>query len=299
VAAGAASSPPVVTTRASTNDDVAHVSSPAPPPDAVPTAVVVDEHARTRRVDTRPAHKDTVDDGWGPPGTTIPPPFLGAVTPADEATSGRIPVADSDDGDSAPFLVVAPAPPPASAFPVAAAATGPTRPRALSQLPEAAELARQLEEASIRLVEVLRRLDQTETRDRVLALLLEFVTASHHRGAFLAAKGGRLTAFSQVPPAQGPQAELGLDVPSTFQDVVGTRLPYRGPIADAPSRELVKAMFGSTTDEMLAVPVAVRERVVGVVYADGRHRHAFDEHVTVAARAAGLALERILKAKKS
>jgi hypothetical protein len=50
---------------------------------------------------------------------------------------------------------------------------------------------------------------------------------------------------------------------------------------------------------MLAVPVAVRDRVVGVIYADGRYRHSYDEHVTVGGRAAGLALERILKDKRA
>ena len=90
-----------------------------------------------------------------------------------------------------------------------------------------------------------------------------------------------------------------LSAPSVFQDVVGTRLPYRGPISDPVTRELVRSLFGSPTDEMMAVPLAVRERVVGVIYADGRQRLASDEHVTVAARAAGMALERLLKAKKS
>ncbi|MBZ0235212.1 MAG: hypothetical protein K8M05_22985, partial [Deltaproteobacteria bacterium] len=164
---------------------------------------------------------------------------------------------------------------------------------------EAAETARALEAAAIKLVETLRAFDQATSRDHVIAMLVDFVSQTHHRVAFLAAKAGELTAFMQNPPPAGPQAHVSLSAPSVFQDVVGTRLPYRGPISDPVSRELVRVLFGSTTDEMMAVPLAVRERVVGVIYADGRQRLASDEHVTVASRAAGMALERLLKAKKS
>ncbi|MEZ4402252.1 MAG: hypothetical protein R3B06_19665 [Kofleriaceae bacterium] len=264
-----------------------------PPPigdDAVPEAVT-DEEAATRRVEFTPP-TPSVDAGWdadtvetfGPPGTTIPPPYLGAVEGIADPPSGQIPLATGDPG-SAPLTITAqPA----------------RRPQSLAPPPDPEVLARQLEEASLALVDLLRGLDGATTRDHVVAMLIDFVAATHHRVAFLAAKNRELTAFMQIPepPPGAGQASLDLSAPSTFQDVIGTRLPYRGPFSDAASRELVRAMFGSATDDMLAVPVAVRDRVVGIVYADGRYRHSYDEHVTVGGRAAGLALERILKGKR-
>lgn len=268
--------------------------------EAVPSAVT-DEEAATRRVEVEPRPRPPrVDDGWevdtaeafGPPGTTIPPPYLGLATPVEDVPSGQIPLA-TGDVDSA-RLEIPPVTPPAAARPAA-------RVRTQAPPPDPAALARQLEEASQALVDLLRSFDHASTRDHVIAMLVDFVASSHHRVAFLAAKAGELTAFMQVPPplAGAEVAKLSLTDASTFQDVVGTRLPYRGPIADAASRALVKAMFGSPTDDILAVPVAVRDRVIGVVYADGRYRHSYDEHVTVAGRAAGLALERILKSKRA
>lgn len=259
--------------------------------DGIPRPVA-DEEAATRRVEIGP-RPSAVDDGWGggdtneqfgPPGTTIPPPFLGATAAIDDAPSGRIPIVDPAI-DSAPIAVT-------------------TRPaervRTLPPPPDPAVLAKQLEESSLALVELLRGLDHATTRDHVIAMMVDFVASSHHRVAFLVAKGGELAPFMQVPPpVPGDEpARLDLRQPSTFQDVIGTRLPYRGPLSDGPSRALVKAIFGSPTDDMLAVPVAVRDRVVGVIYADGRYRHSYDEHVTVGGRAAGLALERILKDKR-
>ncbi|MBK9031913.1 MAG: hypothetical protein IPL61_11405 [Myxococcales bacterium] len=318
-----------------------------PPPmgdelaEAVPQ-VVTDEEAATRRLEVEPRAPD-VDAGWdddtvqtfGPPGTTIPPPYLGAAELIEDAPSGQIPLTTAD-ADSAPIAAarpVAPAPahrlealrpvaprlealrpvvprptpqgeptpegePAPEVEPPRSAAAA--RRRSIAPPPDPAALARQLEEASLALVDLLRSFDAATTRDHVIAMLIDFVASSHHRVAFLAAKGRELSAFMQVPaPLPGAEmARLDLTTPSTFQDVVGTRLPYRGPIGDAASRGLVKAMFGSPTDDILAVPVAVRDRVVGVIYADGRYRHSYDEHVTVGGRAAGLALERILKGKR-
>lgn len=407
--------------------------------DAVPSEVMGDEQVITRPV--RPEERPSVDDGWGettdgfvygPPGTTIPPPFVGATEAIEDAPSGQIPistghglalkgpahepltmmptgptgpmspsamaafaavptlvvpthagpldVAFADDptittpapaaatgafGDMPTITGPAPAParrsvfeaepePVSAAEPVLVAASGsepvsdpvpvpmgeshtarghaapsagalpsegrvtaptaspvdetrahvaPPPPRQYARAttsPESAAMAKQLEEASLALVDLLRGLDQARTRDQVIALLLDFVATSHHRAAFLAVKASEMTAFMQSPaaPPGAAHAHLDLTQSSTFADVVGTRLPYRGPIGDEPSQGLVRAMFGSIADEMLAVPVAVRERVVGIVYADGRYRHSFDEHVTVGGRAAGIALERILKARR-
>ena len=68
--------------------------------DGVPRPIVDDDDDRaTRPVEaisdrarsrSQPAE---VDDGWGPPGTTIPPPFLGANQGIDETNpSVRIPI---------------------------------------------------------------------------------------------------------------------------------------------------------------------------------------------------------------
>jgi hypothetical protein len=95
-----------------------------------------------------------------------------------------------------------------------------------------------------------------------------------------------------------PFGTLRLDRPSTLQDVVGTRLPYRGPMHDDASRSFLISILGACPPEILLVPVAVRERVVGVLFGEHRHHHTFDDQLALAARAAGMALERILKARR-
>jgi hypothetical protein len=148
-------------------------------------------------------------------------------------------------------------------------------------------------------LELIHTLDHTTERDQVVAVMIAHLAETHHRAGFFAARGGELTLFAIAPRVPSmPRGSLRLDRPSTLQDVVGTRLPYRGPMHDDVSRQFLAATLGSCPPEILLVPVSVRERVVGVLFGDNRMKHTFDDQLALAARAAGMALERILKAKR-
>jgi hypothetical protein len=240
---------------------------------------------KTAAPDHRSIDYDPVDDGWGPPGTTIPPPLLGAIPGAEASTSAsQIPVSDVD---SAPLIVAPPAPPePARGTPTADVS--------------APSLVRALETATSRSIELIHALERSQSRDEVIALMSTHLAQTHRRAGFFSIKGGELALFSMVPKAEiQTGTTLRLDRPSTLQDVVGTRLPYRGPMHDDASRNFLTATLGACPNEILLVPVAVRERVVGVLFGEHRHLHTFDDQLALAARAAGMALERILKTKRT
>jgi hypothetical protein len=250
--------------------------------DAVPerTAGLTSEHLLHRRVD-----HDAIDDGWGPPGTTIPPPLLGAIPGSedDDESSAAIPMPNVD---SSP-LIVAP-----SSLPLAGDPSG----RAL---------ARALEDATARAIDVIRQLEHTRSRDEIVEVMVSYLAETHHRAGFFVTRhtvsgdAGELGVFAMMPsPIAMPSASLRLDRPSTLQDVVGTRLPYRGPMHDDASRAFLTSALGACPAEILLVPVAVRERVVGVLFGEHRQRHTFDDQLALAARAAGMALERILRSRR-
>ncbi len=252
----------------------------APPP--APTnhdPDVDDEVAAPPKPTPMKVDYDPLDDGWGPPGTTIPPPLLGAVPGSDDSGMGRIPVSNVE---AAP-LIVAPAVPPETARSGGA------------QTP-----ARALEDASSRLIEVIRQLDHAETRDDIVRIMIGHLAETHTRAGFFVIKRDELSSYAIHPkPPTQPFGTLRLDRPSTFADIVGTRLPYRGPIPDEASRQFLTTVLGICPAEILLVPVAVRERVVGVLFGEARTRHTFDDQLGFASRAAGMALERILKAKRT
>jgi hypothetical protein len=238
-----------------------------------------DTGVRTPRA---PATGDELDDeGWGPPGTTIPPPLLGAIPGAITPASGVIPIPDVD---SAPLIVAPPVPPERGVR---------------AQTATEAGLARALEEATARVLELIHTLDHTTDRDQIIAVMIAHLAESHRRAGFFAMRGGTVSLFAITPRmAEMTSATLLLDRPSTLADVVGTRLPYRGPMLDDISRGFLTATLGSCPPEILLVPIAVRERVVGVLFGDQRIKHTFDDQLALAARAAGMSLERLLKAKR-
>jgi hypothetical protein len=274
------------------DDDDGDDDEPQGPHTSEMTAAELDDAIpeRTTEIDLgHPARRrieyDPTDDGWGPPGTTIPPPLLGAIPGIDD---------DDEDGyaipmsnvDSSPLLVGPPTVPPGH---------------------EAGQaLVRTLEEATARAIEVIRELEHANSRDEVVGVLVAYLVETHHRAGFFVTRHGpakgvtELGVFSMLPrPAMLPFATLRLDRPSTLQDVVGTRLPYRGPMHDDTSRGFLISVLGACPAEILLVPVAVRERVVGVLFGEHRKRHTFDDQLALAARAAGMALERILRARRT
>jgi hypothetical protein len=220
------------------------------------------------------------DDGWGAPGTTIPPPFLGAIPGSMEPRTGAFPLPDMD---SAPLIVAPPLPPEHRAH-----------------TNTEAGVARALEQATMRVLDLIRDLDHAQDRDEVVAVMTAHLSETHRRAGFFAVRGGELSLFSITPNVIPlPQSSVRLDRPSTLADVVGTRLPYRGPMHDEVSRGFLDAVLGMCPPEILLVPITVRERVVGVLFGEHRLRHTFDDQLALASRAAGDALERILRAKRS
>jgi hypothetical protein len=271
----------------------------AGPATSVMSAIELDDLIPERSDAVIPAHlerrrpaSDAVDDGWG---TTNPPPLLGALPGVDENGEGedgsRIPAANVN---AAPLIAAPPVPPDsARSAPGLADASTPN-------------LVRALEEATARSVQLLQAIERTQDRDAVVTLMIDHLAESHMRAGFFsirpvagAGKAGELAVFKIEPGPPLPSSPtLRLDRPSTLQDVVGTRLPYRGPMHDDTSRSFLAGVLGACPPEILLVPVAVRERVVGVLFGEHRLRHTFDDQLALAARAAGLALERILLAKR-
>jgi hypothetical protein len=253
---------------------------------AVDLDAIIPDRKSASQIITAPrrADYDPLDDGWGPPGTTIPPPLLGAIPGGEDPPDGAtIPIANVD---SAPLMVAPPSPPEAQLREPVVADSGQT-------------LVKALEDATKSAVDLIKSLELARDRDEVVSLMVDHLAKTHHRAGFFAIKLKEMSVFSIVPsPASIPSATLRLDRPSTLADVVGTRLPYRGPMVDDASRKFLADVLGDCPSEILLVPVAVRERVVGVLFGEHRRRHTFDDQIALAARAAGLSLERILTATK-
>jgi hypothetical protein len=269
-----------------------------PPPDSAPVAAppAVGNATEVMRVppeflEQPPAAAaarlpDSVDDQW-----SAPNPTRTSVIPGGDAAA-----VDAD----APVLM-----PSVGTAPVAVAG-------ALA-VPVPVDPAKELTAATARLVQLLRDIDAGQSRDEIVSTMLAHLSEAHLRAGFFVVRGAgaaaELSVFSlaaarapgerALPSGFERGATLALAPASTIGDVVRTQLPYRGQVTDDLAGAFLQAALGDRPTELLLIPMVMRDRVVGVLFADQRHRYTFDDHYTIAARAAGIALERIVKAKKA
>lgn len=205
------------------------------------------------------------DDGFGPPGSTIPPFLQGPI----------------------PGGIEGPAPPNGDSGPTA---------------PDLTDTREAFDASAARLEQALFYISVANNRDGVINGLVETLGSWCERAAFFAVSQGQLRRWK----AQGPgvvadplaDAALSLEQPSTFQDIVATRLPVRGPLHDPASREFLDATLGVQPSDMLALPITVKNKVVGILYGDVRRVIVYDEHLNALIRAGGEALERIIRERR-
>jgi hypothetical protein len=265
-------------------DTAPHAAAPPEPsspahdvtiPSASSSAVPADEPAGREfdlapSPDTAPVVPDE-DEEFGPPGTTIPPPYLGAIPQSyDDLGSGAIPI-QADD---------------------------PTLDESTPHPVSATDSYADLDLASADLVRTLRALDANTARDAVIETLVAHAGRRFARAAFFVIKAGALFPWSTRGNVPSAELEAVVNEIPALAAVSASGRPFRGPITDEESRDFLEAWLGEVPEEVLAVPVSVRGRVVGILYGDGPKGRVYDEHVSVLARAAGDAFERVLQAKK-
>lgn len=241
----------------------------------IPDRVSDDGERIANRIDI-----DQADPEWGRPGATIPPALRGDTAAVEEPESDAIPLPSLD----APPIMLA-----------TTSVTERSRPHSRAE----SGIARALEDTTQRVLTLIHHLEAATDRDAVVAAMVNHLAECHQRAGLFIARNNELSLFS-IEPRTGDKsvATLRLDRPSTLRDVVDSRLPYRGPMHDPDSRAYLQAVLGACPAEILLVPVAVRDRVVGVLFGEHRIRPTFDDQLALAARAAGMALERILKVKR-
>ena len=233
---------------------------------------------------------DLVGGDWGLPGTTIPPNFLGAQPQAYEDVSDSIPIAvDDNDGVTTQINTNDPS------IPVAIPSSGDATVR--SDAPRAVTQSNLTESASHLLV-ALRAIDASDDKRGVLEPILTFLDLAFERTGFLALRQDDLTTWLLHGCTDDARGSISIDEDSALRDVVRMRLPYNGPIEDAITKRFARDLDMPDALDVLGLPIAIRDRVVGVLFGLGSYDSIFEEHLMVLSQAAGEAFERLLRARK-
>lgn len=238
--------------------------------------VIPAEEASTGRV-AQPAGKrrtgmEEIDDGWGPPGTTIPPPYLGALPDTyeepDPSAGGSIPIASTVETSAA---------------------------HAADERFADDDAGRALEVSSAAVIDGVRALDQATSRDEIIAQLVAHISPACEAAGFFALRNGELSRWQPDAAEKPASSALAVADTSSFRDIVASSRPFRGPLTDDSAGAFVRAALDVDPADVIAFPVAVRGRAVGLLVGANPTRPVFHEHISVVVRAAGIALERVLR----
>lgn len=149
----------------------------------------------------------------------------------------------------------------------------------------------------------LARLRAATHRDEIAAAILDYVALMMRRAGFFVMKKSILIGHDargkDLEPSTLRKIVINVEAPSLFRDVIASRLPYRGPLPETPANRAFAHALGGVGSEVLVMPIAVRDRVIAVLFADGAAQPLPDAALHATVREAGLAYERVILESKA
>jgi hypothetical protein len=163
--------------------------------------------------------------------------------------------------------------------------------------PERPKLDAAMRPIALKLLEAVDRLRVAATHKAVANAVGDFLGGQFKRSVLFAVKKGvvmQQIARGELRVEAVRALAIPLDADSLLREVIGARTAYRGPLGPGAVNELLAAALGVTAPEVILVPVTIRERVVGLIYADGPAEPMPDGVLERLAIETGGAYERIL-----
>ncbi len=158
------------------------------------------------------------------------------------------------------------------------------------------------------LEKTLQDLETSQERDHTIAITVSFLRQWFDSALFFAKKAEGLVNWHStqtLPKARAkstatvPGTVIPLGQPSLLREVVTTRLPYRGVIADKGTQALLQTITGNTVDNFLCYPLVIKERVVGILLATGSVDSAVtNENIASLVSATERSLARVVRKRK-
>ncbi|MDD5307122.1 MAG: hypothetical protein PHU25_07355 [Deltaproteobacteria bacterium] len=121
--------------------------------------------------------------------------------------------------------------------------------------------------------EIIASIDMAKSRGDVVGLALGYMLRFARRAIFLAVKKTEIRGFDVAGSMTSREAIksfwVPISSPCTLQEVVRSRQIRLGPLAQTPADGVFAAALGGRPARALVVPVIIRDRVAGLLYADG------------------------------
>jgi hypothetical protein len=120
--------------------------------------------------------------------------------------------------------------------------------------------------------ELLHQISAASKRDEIIKAALEFLLHYSERSIFFVVQQERIKGHSVAGEATSREAIRSLWIPansvSTLREVVSDRQIHYGALGSSPADTVLASALGGKPERALVVPVMIRSRVVGLLYAD-------------------------------
>ncbi len=104
-------------------------------------------------------------------------------------------------------------------------------------------------------------------KEEIADILVNETQKIAKRVALFMIKGGNVSGWAAKGlDVQG--TEIDINQASAFNTVLLTKTKFRGPILNVPSNEGIIIMLGSAPKDSLIVPILIKDRAIGLLYAD-------------------------------
>lgn len=148
------------------------------------------------------------------------------------------------------------------------------------------------------------RLQGAQSRDEVVAVLLDYASQLAARVGLFVVQQGQLTCLDGRGPDHVVVAmkwfTIPVDTPSPFRDVLNSRKAYMGSLEDSAESRAFRNALGSSPGELLLLPLLVGDKVVGILYADELKAdlQRLSRELETLSQEAGAAFARIILSRK-
>ncbi len=141
-------------------------------------------------------------------------------------------------------------------------------------------------------------------REAVATLLLEYAAQLLGRAVLFVVSKDALRGYhargAGLDRASVEVLQIPLSTPSQFREVVRTRLPFRGPLADSPQARAIGRVLGlEASADVVLLPIVVAGRVVAVLFGDQIARDIPESALQITLHEAGMAYERLILEARS
>ncbi len=172
--------------------------------------------------------------------------------------------------------------------------------RYISTILKDEDLEKPAEDSSERARKIKESFASVRDKEEIIGLLLNETSRIAKRSAVFLLKADRISGW-KGKGLSVDQFSAGLEIQSLFSEVIARRNYYRGPLLRIPGNEPLIALLGGTPQDCIAIPLQIREKIIGILYADNGNSAVLDasiNHVNTLVSMASLAFELVIIRKK-